>query len=449
MEIKEINRLFSSLGVKIPDILLPNKSVDYTKWSVVACDQFTSNKPYWDKVASIVGGNPSTFKITLPEIFLEETDKEQRIKNINNNMQEYTSKNIFTEHKNSFILVDRKTSRTQSRKGLIVALDLEAYDFNKGSQTLIRATEGTIIDRLPPRIKIRENASIELPHIMVLIDDPDKSVIEPLFEDTEELEKVYDFELMQNGGHIKGYKIDKADHLQKIFFALEKLANKEFFLERYGLEGNEKNYGLLLFAMGDGNHSFATAKAIWEDVKKDLSEEDRKDHPARFALVELVNVHDEGLAFEPIHRVVFGCADDLLESAKSYFASNSMSIEITNEYDTDKENGKHKIPFITENEKGTIIITNPIQNLEVGTLQGFLDEYIKQTSNKLDYIHGEKEVEDLSTQNGSNNIGFLLPSMEKSDLFKTVILDGALPRKTFSMGEADEKRYYLEARKIK
>ena len=449
MEIKEINRLFSNMGVTIPDILLPNMSVDYSKWSVVACDQFTSNKSYWDKVASIVGDNPSTFRITLPEIFLEDPDKEQRISDINRTMEEYVQNKIFTEHKNSFVLVDRKTSHTPSRKGLIVALDLEAYDFNKGSQTLIRATEGTIIDRLPPRIKIRENASIELPHIMVLIDDPDKSVIEPLFDHTEQLEKLYDFDLMQNGGHIKGYKIDKTDHLQQIFFALEKLANKEFFLEKYGLEGNEKNFGLLLFAMGDGNHSFATAKAIWEEIKKDLPEEDRKDHPARYALVELVNVHDDGLAFEPIHRVVFGCADSLLESTKSYFVSNGMSIEITNELDTEKENGKHKIPFITEKEKGTIIITNPVQNLEVGTLQGFLDEYIKQTSNKLDYIHGASEVEDLSTQKGSNNIGFLLPAMEKSDLFKTVILDGALPRKTFSMGEAEEKRYYLEARKIK
>ena len=450
-----MSNIINSLGVHIPEVLLPNKVVDMTKWSVVACDQYTSQPEYWTNVEEIVGDSPSTLKITLPEVYLEEEDKEERINKINGTMKRYLSENILSLQKPGFIFVDRKTSHTESRKGLIIAVDLEEYDYNKGSQTLIRATEGTVIERLPPRIKIRENASIELPHIMLLIDDPERSVIEPLSQITNKLEKLYDFDLMMMGGHIKGYRVDDESLIAGIIEALGKLADPEVFKSKYEVY-NEK--GILLFAVGDGNHSLASAKAFWDNLKKGLPEEERPTHPSRYALVEVVNVHDEGLIFEPIHRVVFNIdAVSLLDSTVQYYNSKGSKthyITFDSEAQMFSELEKlppsrkvHTIPFITSQFYGLMEVENPGYNLEVGTLQCFLDEYVKHDKNiKIDYIHGDEVVRSLGAQEG--NIGFFLPAMNKCDLFKTVILDGALPRKTFSMGEADEKRFYLECRKI-
>lgn len=444
---------FDKLGVKIPTVLLPKKGTDMTKWSVVACDQYTSQPEYWAEVEKIVGDNPSTLKMTFPEVYLEDGDSEERIAQINSTMEKYIKENILEAHGPCFIYVDRKTSHTPSRKGLIMAVDLEKYDYSPGSQTLIRATEGTVIERLPPRIKIREKASLELPHVMLLIDDPEKSVIEPLAEKVEALEKVYDFELMMDSGHLRGYKVDDEETIANILSALEKLADPDTFQKKYSV-GKDK--GVLLFAVGDGNHSLSSAKGHWEIIKCNCPAQDLENHPARYALVEVVNVHDSGLTFEPIHRVVFNVnPDDLLNSMVSFLGNenctyrkmNSMESIFTELQTLHTNTHTHSIGFCTCEGFGVIEVANPSRNLEVGTLQAFLDHYVKNNKDiKIDYIHGEDVVLKLGTQKG--NIGFFLPKMSKHDLFKTVILDGVLPRKTFSMGEADEKRFYLECRKI-
>ena len=438
------NKVLSQLGVHIPKIMLPNKDTDFSSWAVVACDQYTSERDYWKSVEDITCGKPSTLSIIFPEVYLEDGDSDSRISQINENMKKYIDEKVICELNNCFILVDRKTSHSQSRKGLMLALDLECYDYTKGSNTLIRATEGTVIERLPPRIKIRQNAPIELPHIMVLIDDPDKTVIEPLFEKLANLEKLYDFELMMNGGHIKGYKISDEGDISSIANSLSKLAQQDNFCQKYDIDCNKD---LLLFAVGDGNHSLASAKGHWENVKATLTAEEQQNHPARFALVELVNVHDNGLVFEPIHRVLFNVnSEDLINEFSSFYSNSSCAEKCSCE--NAKLNSSHTFQYITSTGKGSITINNPKSNLEVGTLQTFLDSYMKAHPEvKIDYIHGDDVVTKLGSQ--PCNIGIYLPPMNKTDLFKTVILDGALPRKTFSMGEAEEKRFYLECRKIR
>jgi len=450
---KNFKSSFEKLGVKLPTVLLPKDGTDMSKWSVVACDQYTSEPEYWADVEKQVGDNPSTLKLTFPEVYLEKENGEKRIEQINSTMQDYIKENILESHEPCFIYVDRKTSHTKSRKGLIMAVDLEKYDYSIGSQTLIRATEGTVIERLPPRIKIRENASLELPHVMLLIDDPQKSVIEPIAEKAESLQKVYDFDLMMKSGHIKGYKVEDEETVSNVLSSLEKLADPDNFGKKYCV-GDDKD--VLLFAVGDGNHSLASAKGYWEIIKCGCPAQDIENHPARYALVEVVNVHDSGLTFEPIHRVVFNVnIDDLLDSMVEFLGAENCTYRkiksmqcIFNELKTlqSKKHG-HAIGFCTCEGFGVIEVENPSRNLEVGTLQCFLDDYLKKMQDiKIDYIHGKDVVVKLGTQKG--NIGFFLPTMSKHDLFKTVILDGALPRKTFSMGEADEKRFYLECRKI-
>ncbi len=440
------------VGVCIPEILLPCKKANLNKWSVVACDQYTSQPEYWKKVEELVGNEPSTLHMIFPEVYLEKIDKQEKINAINNKMKEYFTDDILCNDGSFFVLVDRATSHTKSRKGLIIAVDLEKYDYNKGSQSLIRATEQTVVDRLPPRIKIRENAPVELPHIMILIDDRQRTVIEPLAEKTSQFEKIYDFELMMDGGHLKGYKISDSGSISGIIDALGKLASPSDFEAKYKA-GSDK--GVLLFAVGDGNHSLAAAKGHWENIKKTLPQNEMEDHPARFALVELVNVHDEGLQFEPIHRVVFNVSpDDLLKKIQDYYGAkvsikqvvdvNSLMSEAK---ELNKLSNRHVIPYVTSEGQGIIIVEDPELTLEVGTLQAYLDNYVNNNPEvKIDYIHGDETVVSLASKPGC--IGFLLPSMKKEDLFKTVIMEGALPRKTFSMGEAEEKRYYLECRKI-
>lgn len=419
-----------SIPFKKANILLP-KNTDMEKWAVVACDQYTSEPEYWKEVENIVGENPSTLKITLPEIYLEGDDVPQRIEKINKEMENLINNNFFKTLENSLIYLERTGIDGKVRKGIIGMVDLEDYSYEKGSQSLIRATEGTVLERIPPRVKVRENAKLELPHVMLLIDDEKKEIIDNLSEKVKEEDVVYDFELMQKGGHVKGYKIPEA-LIEDIFAKMEDLADKDNFERKY----NVQNKGVLLFSVGDGNHSLATAKACYENLKKTMTEEEYKNHPARYALVEVVNLHSDALEFEPIHRVVFGVNPEKMVEAFGKY------------YELSKENTEgQKVTYVYNGVEETVYIMNPTSNLSVGSTQKFIDEYIKENGGKVDYIHGDDVTKELGSKEG--NIGFLFPGMQKEDLFKTVILDGALPRKTFSMGHSYDKRYYLEARKIK
>lgn len=418
--------------MKIPfkrgNILLP-KNTNMTKWSVVACDQYTSEPEYWNSVREIVGSNPSTLNLTLPEIYLEESDVEERIKKINQNMEELVNMDFFNEYSDSMIYLERTQEDGKVREGLMGIVDLEDYSYEKGSQTLIRATEKTVIERIPPRVKVRENALLELPHIMILIDDEKKNIIESLKNKVTESDIVYDFDLMKNGGHIKGYLLNN-ETMDEVDERLKCLADKDYFENKYGV----KDKGILLFAMGDGNHSLATAKACYENLKKEIGEK-ALSSKSRYALVELVNLHSDALEFEAINRVIFNTdKDKLLNSLKEYYTIN-------------KEGNGQEFRVVTDSIDEAWYIENPKSNIAVGSIQMFLDDYLKDNVGKIDYIHGEDVTKSLASKD--NNVGFIFDAMAKEDLFKTVILDGALPRKTFSMGHANDKRYYLEARKIK
>lgn len=417
------------LPFKRANILLP-KDVDMTKWSVVACDQYTSEPEYWKEVENIVEDNPSTLNLILPELYLEEENVEERIKKINETMKEYLEKDVFEEYPNTMIYLERKQSNGKIREGLIGMVDLEDYSYEKGSQTLIRATEKTVIERIPPRLKVRENAILELPHIMILIDDEKKKVIESLKNKVEEKDIVYDFDLMENGGHIKGYKLsDKT--IDEVEEGLISLMDKDYFEKKY----NVKDKGILLFAMGDGNHSLATAKANYENLKKTMTKEEYLNNPARYALVEIVNLHSEALEFEPIHRVIFNTdVNKLVEELYKY-------------YDINEEGNGEYFELVTKDIDKKLYISNPKSNISVGSIQIFLDEYLKENQGKIDYIHGDETARGMGKE--ENNVAILFEAMPKEELFRTVILDGALPRKTFSMGHSYDKRFYLESRKIK
>jgi hypothetical protein len=436
-------KIIPEIGIQIPQVYLPKPGTDLTKWAVIACDQFTSEPDYWKEVEAIVADAPSTLNLTFPEVYLEQPGGDERIKNIQETLQKYMDEGIL-QPREGLIYVER-TVDGKTRKGIILCLDLEAYDYAKGSASLIRATEGTIVDRLPPRIKIRDGALLELPHILVLIDDPNRTVIEPLGAAKSKLQKLYDFDLMLDSGHLEGYAVDQ-DLEDQVVQALRELAKPETFAAKYETGRDEP---VLLFAMGDGNHSLATAKAIWEKIKPQVG----MDHPARYALVEVENVHDEGLAFEPIHRVLFGLKKDLFAELERTFGADLTYRPAATAQDminiVDSGNGETQLIGVVGGgrEFGVIEIANASSNLPVGTLQAFLDDFLHQGgAEKIDYVHGGDVTVKLGSQ--PNNAGFYLPGMSKSDLFKTVILDGALPRKTFSMGEAREKRFYMEARKI-
>jgi hypothetical protein len=442
-------RTYPDIGVQIPTIFLPRPGIDLTKWAVVACDQFTSQPEYWAEVEKTVGEAPSTLHMTLPEIYLGKPGEAGRIQRIQMKMREYLDDGLL-EPATGLMYIERSVAG-KTRRGLLLCLDLEQYDYQKGSQSLIRATEGTIIERLPPRIKIRESAALEFPHILVLIDDSQRTVIEPLAQAKDRLTMRYDFDLMLESGHLTGYQVDAPGLEDQVIQALRKLADPQDFARKYG-ESLDK--GVLLFAMGDGNHSLATAKAIWERMKLQVG----MDHPARYALVEIENVHDEGLEFEPIHRVVFGLKDSLLTALERHFGRNFSFTICKDRYEMEAmvEGSKGHISanlreqafgLAIPDQFGVVQLSAGSSNLVVGSLQPVLDDLIQSgLAQGIDYVHGTEVLCRLASEPG--NAGFLLPKMPKSDLFKTVILDGALPRKTFSMGEAREKRFYMEGRQI-
>lgn len=403
-----------NIPFKRGNILLP-KNTDMTKWSVVACDQYTSEPEYWNDVEKIVGDAPSTLKLTLPEIYLEDENVSERIAKINSNMKALLDEDFFNEYKDSMIYLERTQSDGKIREGLIGVVDLEAYSYEKGAETPIRATEKTVIERIPPRVKIRENAPLELPHIMILIDDDKKQIIENLKNKVSEDDIVYDFDLMKNGGHVKGYLLNE-ETMDEVDKGLKELADKEVFAKKYDVNNKE----VLLFAMGDGNHSLATAKACYEKLKETMSEEEYLNNPARYALVELVNLHSPALEFEAINRVIFNTEPEkLLNSLKEYYQIN-------------KDGNGQKIEVITNDVDEKWYIENPKSNIAVGSIQIFLDEYLKNNEGKIDYIHGEETTKNLAKQSG--NVGFIFEAMPKNELFKTVILDGSLPRKNILNG---------------
>ena len=423
----------SKIAFSPADIMIPY-DCGLTKWAVVACDQYTSQPEYWDRVDKFVGDAPSTLRLILPESKLESPNVEEEISKINATMDQYIKEDRLRALENAMFYVERKLDNGKTRLGLIGKLDLEQYDYSKGSGTPIRATEGTVLSRIPPRMKVRRNAPIELPHIMVLIDDPKKEIIEP-FQDavkSGKLNPVYSATLMEKGGRVSGYLLTD-EQVADVTAKLEKLADPAYFEKYYNAQGKP----VLTFAMGDGNHSLATAKACWEELKPTLSEAERENHPARYALVELTNLHDDSLEFEAIHRVVFGVdGQKLLDAYLAAYPGAHLG-----------EGEGHQVKYVLNGKEGVVTVPSPVAQLEVGTLQNFLDKYLEANGGKIDYIHGEDVVKELCAQ--PDSIGFILPAMGKDQLFPTVIFDGALPRKTFSMGEANDKRFYFEARKIK
>lgn len=418
------------IGFYSADILLP-KTANMDKWAVVACDQFTSEPDYWEETARLVGHAPSTLHLILPEAHLKAPDVEERIETINRTMEDYLQKDIFQTYPSAMIYVERGQSDGSIRHGLVGMVDLECYDYTPGSHALIRATEATVTERIPPRAKVRRNAPIELPHVMLLIDDVKKTVIEPLCCQRGEMETVYDFDLMQQGGHITG-RLVTPQQQRNVEKALAALCDKKAQAEKYGLDGISP----LLFAVGDGNHSLATAKACYEEKKKALPREAWDTLPCRYALVEIVNLHDEALTFAPIHRVMFGISPrKLSEEFQAFYPKSYQGV-----------GEGHNITFVWQDHEICMTVPQPEKQLAVATLQAFLDDYLRRVGGEIDYVHGDDVTRRLGSEPG--NMGFLLPPMGKDQLFKTVVADGVLPRKTFSMGHASDKRYYVEARKI-
>lgn len=406
------------------DIMLPNVD-DMRKWAVIACDQFTSDQAYWDRVRATAAGSPSTINLILPEAELGTEQEAAHTKVINETMAEYMEKNIFTTYPNTLLYVERTLENGSIRMGLMGMVDLDAYDYNAGATSAIRATERTVPERIPPRQRVRRDAPIELPHILMLCDDHKKELIEPIAAKKDSLRKVYDFDLMEDGGHITGWLVE-GDEVKAF----------EDRLTAYTATVGEKYEGLngvpMVFAVGDGNHSLATAKSCYEELKKNNPGVDLSNHPARYALVELENIHDEAQVFEPIHRVVVNTDPEKLLKALE---------------DTYCAPGGFEVKWFIGDKSGTVSLDKAKSQLAVGALQGFLDAYLKENEGTIDYIHDDDALISLAKQDKA--IGFLLPAMEKSQLFRGVIADGVLPRKTFSMGHAREKRYYLEGRKIK
>lgn len=434
------SHIYSEAAVAAPEILLPAENINLFNWSVIACDQYTSEPEYWEKVDLQVGDAPSTLRMILPEVFLECLNPDEindKIREINANISDYIGRNTFRRLPPGFIVLDRSSALHPSRKGLILAIDLEQYDFMPGSKSSVRPTEGTVLSRIPPRVSIRKDAMLEIPHIMVLIDDPEFTVIDPAMNSVSKdpANLLYDTDLMMGGGHIKGYQVRAdSDEAAEIVSALSRLrsASDDGFL----------------FAVGDGNHSLATAKTHWENIRGSIPTELQGTHPARYALVEVVNIHDRGLDFEPIHRIVFGLTGKLFrEEAAAYFEGCGFFFEKLSDANTVHNHTEAQTIGITDGtDRFRMTLTKPAHHLAVGSLQNFLD-YLqnKHPDLRIDYIHGASSVNTLS---GPEALGFLLPPITKDSFFEAISTSGAFPRKTFSMGEAQEKRYYLEAKMI-
>lgn len=398
--------------VVAPHILLPRKGTDMSAYAVIACDQFTSQVEYWNDLKDMIGDKLSTFHMIYPEAYLESTNQSEYIQKINQTINSYLKDNLLVDMGECFVLVERVTAYGVRRLGLVISIDLEEYSYERGVPCSIKASEATIVERIPPRLKIRKDAQIELPHTLLLFDDKEKSNIEELYAKRKELDLLYDFELNQNGGHIRGYLVKDTDSVIQKFNDIYK-----------------KNNNGLMFIVGDGNHSLATAKAHWENIKKNLSKEEQENHPARFALVEANNVYDDGIIFEPIHRILFN-AGDFQKELNALDGNGQLA------YAYSKIEGKKAIKT-TKSAAETCQI-----------IQKLIDENLKKhLEMKVDFIHDESSVLEIADKN-PDSLAIVMPALGKSDIFEFVAKDMVLPRKSFSMGHASEKRYYLEAKKI-
>ena len=432
-------KTLEELGVKIPKILLPKK-LDISTWATIACDQYTQDREYWKQVYSIIGSKPSTVKITFPEVYLPDPGRKERIKNIKKEMNSYIFEGIFAPQKEAAVYLERTTKYGRMRKGLVVAIDLDTYEWKPFSKALIRATEAIIVERIPPRMEIRREAIIETPHIMLLVNDPKNYLIEGLGHKVKKNKPLYEGNLMMNSGSVKGWEVSNEYDIEYMRVSLEKLAKENI---------SQKDGSIFLFAVGDGNHSLATAKATWEEYKK--IHPGVKNCNMKYALVEIVNIYDKGLTFEPIHRVLFDIdSEDLINFLSVKLEGN---IEYLNDFDTLKnrvDNSKSDFGFIFVNNEKTqyIHMKTDIKELPISRLQPSIDEYLNNAHKKgnIDFIHGAEELHKLGNQKGTTAI--YLPPINKDSFFATISKKGPLPRKSFSMGEADEKRFYLECRQI-
>lgn len=403
--------------VKPFDILVPAVA-EPEKFAVVSCDQFTSQRDYWEKLDEFVGDAPSALRLIFPEVYLEDGDYEERIRQINAAMYNYLDKGVFRTLKDSYILVRRQTAYGYTRLGIVAPVDLEDYSYEYPTEAVIRSTEGVVANRIPPRLKIRKDAPVELPHVILLLDDRDKTVIEPFYKKRDTLEKLYDFELNMHGGHLTGWRIDAAEFDAVLDKYVESIK---------GLYGKEST---LVFAVGDGNHSLATARAYWKDVKKTLTPEERENHPARYALVEIENLHCDGIVFEPIHRFVFGVDDS------DFVLHMSTALK-----------GKGRLNMFTTNMNYSVAVSdNSVQ--AIADIQAAIDAYISAHPDaSVDYIHGLDNLHAVADT--SDGVAVEMPCIAKEELFGYVVEHGNLCRKAFSMGEAEEKRYYFEAKRIR
>ncbi len=418
--------VFEKYGLKLPRILLPREDVDMTRWAVLSCDQYTSQPSYWEKAAAIVGSAPSTLHMIQPEVYLDQAG--ERVEYVLEHMRRYLLEGILQELEEGFLYVERRTLAHPCRRGLMAAIDLEQYTYGENSHGLIRATEGVVMARIPPRLAIRSKAPLELPHVMLLVNDPQDLLLGKLAQRKNTLPKLYDFPLMLGGGSVAGYQVTDQAALAGVEQALAQL------LEQAALQDAEHP---MLIAVGDGNHSLVTAKSHWDALKATLSEAEKVGHPARYALCELVNLFDPGLDFEPIHRVVFGIdPEGLLDAIREWAAAHQASPGYT-----------QSVVYQYGSVKGSLELGSMPTPLQEASLQDCFGELLPSFPGaSIDYIHGDDAVAELVSKGDA--LGLLMPAFDKSSLFTYVAAHGSLPRKTFSMGHADEKRFYLECRKI-
>lgn len=436
-------KTLEEFGLAIPEILLPAE-IDLSTWSVIACDQYTQDKEYWKKVEETANGKPSTLNLILPEVYLGD-NKDERIKAIRKTMSDYINTDVFAAPKKCLVYIERKTAFGRTRKGLVVQIDLDTYEWKPFSKANIRATEATIVDRIPPRMEIRKGAPLELPHIMLLVNDKKDMLVGGTGKSVKKNNPLYKGKLMSNGGEITGWEVSSAADIENVTAAVNKIA-----------EANASSDGsTFLFAVGDGNHSLATAKAVWEEHKKELiakgaSEKEINESPVKYALIEIVNIYDDGLTFEPIHRVIFNIDNEAL-IAKLAEKLNGQTIEVMSKdaLEVAVKDSWANFGFVYKKDgvQKYVLLSTDIKELAVSRLQPEIDEFLKVCDkSEIDYIHGTEEVFRLGEQD--NAVSILLPPIAKDSFFETINSRGPLPRKSFSMGEADEKRFYLECRKL-